>query len=67
MSERIELRKVAIVAKPHIKKVPSVVQSLADWLEKHEIEPLVEERIAHQTGEAGPYPLPNSVHQHCLV
>jgi len=54
MSDRRELHKVAIVAKPHIKKVSSVVQSLADWLEKRAIVTYVEERIAPLAREGRP-------------
>ncbi len=40
-----KIRLVAIVAKPHVKEVSSVVVSLVDWLRKRNIEPRVEERV----------------------
>jgi NAD+ kinase len=58
MSERWELKKAAIVAKPHVKEVSSVVESVVDWLEEHDIQPLVEERIVQQAAKGCPkFPL----------
>lgn len=44
-SKQGKIRSVAIVAKPHVKEVSSVIVSLVGWLRKRHIEPRVEERM----------------------
>ncbi|MFQ5789119.1 MAG: NAD(+)/NADH kinase [Acidobacteriota bacterium] len=53
-----KLRNAAVVAKPHIREVGSVVLSLVDWLRQHRIEPVVEERVAEDVrGTCATFPL----------
>jgi NAD+ kinase len=49
--------RVAIVVKPHIRRVSSIVMELTEWLHQHGIQPLVEERFtARLEMETGSFP-----------
>jgi NAD+ kinase len=42
---RPKLARVAIVVKPHITRVASIIRELVEWLRHHRIKPLVEDRF----------------------
>jgi NAD+ kinase len=46
--KREKIRKVAIVAKPHMEEADDVVRKLTTWLKRHRVEPRVEVRVAQR-------------------
>jgi NAD+ kinase len=55
--KRPKPKRVAIVVKPHIRNVTSVVQALVDWLRHHRIKSLVEDRFTGSlTGKVETFP-----------
>lgn len=52
------VRRIAIVAKPHIGEVSPVVRDLVSWLKRHRVEPRVETRVAELLDDPTPgFPL----------
>ena len=53
-----KIRKVAIVAKPHMEEATAVVRALTRWLTQHHVEPRVEVRVAQRLEDKLPsFPL----------
>ena len=57
-TKREKIRKVAIVAKPHMEEAIAVVRELAKWLKRRHVEPRVEVRVAQRLDDRLPsFPL----------
>ena len=53
-----KIRRVAIVAKPHMEEATTAVRGLTKWLKRNHVEPRVEERVAERLDDGTPsFPL----------
>ena len=53
-TKREKIRKVAIVAKPHMEEAIAVVRALTRWLKRRHVEPRVEVRVAQRLDDRLP-------------